>query len=683
MKKHYYRLILSIFLVFNVFVGFSQTTNNTKIYIEDLWHFKTSDYIHYSNAEIILKGNMELTGNWENVSASAEVFNQQSTGLLIFEGVSTQSVVGNNDFINVDLKNNINISGDMNVSGTVSLGSSEIIGGGNFTLLAGATAATSHTNGLNGNLFNTGSLSLSDAANYKYFGEALQETGTFLPAKINNLVIDKALNNLTLTKTGLTEIDGVLHVVSGSFIINSEAAITVTGNTTIETPSGLVLESDDNGTASFIDNGTINGSGSASVKNYLKYMATGDKGRYLSVPTNNAHTDDLENPADGIFIFNPSIADWEQINNTPLLVMNGYVTKYPIAKTLTYTGNLNTGTIQRSDLIRHNMSGVNNFGWNLAGNPYPSSLDWSNVAITSNNLNASIHFRKADGSIAAFVDGVGTPQGTTGIIPPMQAFWVQVALGQNNATLSFDNNARVHTQLPLYKKTTPPIIRLRANNSLATNETVIVFNDMATQMFDKQYDAMNINTQNISQPDFYSFSNNGFELSVNAIPFNNNHIIVPLGYKTNAYGTHTIEAFDFDLIDPAVNIFLEDKKLNVMHDIRNQNTYTFNYVGTDTVNRFDLHFNAVTINSEQDIYISKDFYAHIHSSENILFITFSDINESHYKLVVYDITGRQVYIESLNSTSKIHKVPLNIVTGIYFVHLFNEKHYTKSKIFIQ
>ena len=74
-------------------------------------------------------------------------------------------------------------------------------------------------------------------------------------------------------------------------------------------------------------------------------------------------------------------------------------------------------------------------GWNLIGNPYPSTLDWSSTSgWSSANLANAIYVRNNENGnsnsvIASFVDGVGT-NGGTGLIATGQAFWV-AAIGSN------------------------------------------------------------------------------------------------------------------------------------------------------------------------------------------------------------------------------------------------------------
>jgi len=690
--KNFKNLTCILVLFFLPIAIFSQLKNSAQIIISDSWVLKTIHYSHQTGGNINLDGTLSVSGDWQNSSGSPDVFTIPSNGYVLFEGTGTQTVSQTTNFNNVELNNAIVLTGTMNIEGIIKLNDKEISGTGNFYLLAGATGATSHADGFNGNLINTGTVSLHTAANYKYYGGNTQETGSLLPATINNLIVDKTANDVTLSRTGLSEINGTLEITAGSLIANSQAHISVNGNTNIGSAQGLILSSDINSTASFIDNSHISGSGTVKVENYLKYMApVNDFGRYLSMPISNAHTDMFDNPAAGIFYFNSTIADWALINNSSLDVMTGYVTRYPAEKTLAFVGSLNTGLVERSDLIRTTTPN-NNFGWNLVGNPYPSALDWDEVIeanggasgfVNTTKLNNAIYFRPADGgSCHTYVGGIGNPGGTTGIIPPMQSFWVQVTQGESLGSLSFNNAARVHSTTPLYKKSTLPLIRLRGNNGLHNDETVVVFSNLATSNFDTKYDAVKVFAQNNNFPELFSFSENNYELSINALDFDNTHLIVPLGYISLIYGAHNIEAFDFDNIDPNVSIHLEDKKLNVMHDLRQQTIYNFTHTDTDTPQRFDLHF-VHTNTSDEMVLTAKNSEIEIHAYENVIYINFNNNNTENFNVQVFDIIGKNVYSESGLGFAQMHKIEMQVPNGVYMVKVFDNNQNITKKIILK
>jgi hypothetical protein len=95
------------------------------------------------------------------------------------------------------------------------IGSSEFAGGGMFEVVAGATLATSHPGGLEGNL---GSIEaeviLDEEANFIFNGDAAQITSTLMPTVVNDLTID---NEAGVTLSQETTINGVLLLSAGVF----------------------------------------------------------------------------------------------------------------------------------------------------------------------------------------------------------------------------------------------------------------------------------------------------------------------------------------------------------------------------------------------------------------------------------------------------------------------------------
>ncbi len=574
------------------------------------------------------------------------------------------------------------------VDGVFNMGLYQLSDYGNFLALSGATLDTEHASGLDGNLTTIGMIDLGSATNFIYSGSTAQQTGTLLPDVINNLTIDNASGEVLLTNTGHTIINGDITATNGGLILNPEAALTVNGNVLLNTASGLVLKSDHTGTASFIDNGQISGTGTALVEKYLRYEPLSDDfGRYLSMPVFDAHTSMFYDPAnDGVWFYNTtqSPPTWMQISNDYLDAMTGYVTRFVnTAFTVDLEGSLNTGQQSRTDLARTS----ENFGWNLIGNPYPSALDFSDPSILLHNVNPSIYFRPVDGgSPYAFNrnTGIGVPLGTTGIIPSMQAFWVQVTIGESVGSVTFENSARLHhMQSAPYQKSNLPLIRLSADNNMFSDELAVVFIDQATSAFDAQYDALNMGPQNPNYPDFFSFSSDSFELKINALPFDDTHIVVPLGYSSNTYGMHAIEAFDFDNIDAHIDIYLEDKEATVMHNLRQNQMYAFNYTDSCTVNRFDLHFMYQTVDTD-DVFAETDSgkHAQIYAYNNTVYINFTEASGQKFEVHIYNMLGQLIYADRIPDTGQLHPVNLNAARGHYVVHLYNDAFNKVQKVAI-
>jgi hypothetical protein len=76
--------------------------------------------------------------------------------------------------------------------GTLNIDTCVLAGSGIFKLDSAATLVTARTDGLNGNLTNTGTITLSPYANFVFDGIAAQLTGAMLPSHIQSLTVNNA-----------------------------------------------------------------------------------------------------------------------------------------------------------------------------------------------------------------------------------------------------------------------------------------------------------------------------------------------------------------------------------------------------------------------------------------------------------------------------------------------------------
>ncbi|MHB9011009.1 MAG: FlgD immunoglobulin-like domain containing protein [Ignavibacteriaceae bacterium] len=153
--------------------------------------------------------NLVIMGNVNLQTGSSFYSHSKTTDSLIFAGTSTQTyrtgVLTNNNYINTNILSGAIV--DMDTS--IFTGSSST-----FTVQPGATIATGHTLGLNGNINVGGAKSLSNAANYIFNGSIAQITGTFLPDSVANLTINNAAG---VVLSQATTVNDTLFLKSGLF----------------------------------------------------------------------------------------------------------------------------------------------------------------------------------------------------------------------------------------------------------------------------------------------------------------------------------------------------------------------------------------------------------------------------------------------------------------------------------
>jgi Secretion system C-terminal sorting domain len=122
-------------------------------------------------------------------------------------------------------------------------GLSQVNGGINFTLQAGATLRTARDGGVDSAIacFNGSgtpvTITLDPAANFVFDGSAAQLTGLLMPSAVNDLTIN---NSAGVTLSQATTINGVLHLVAGVFDNTIPFALGPSGSISYEGGSLLI-----------------------------------------------------------------------------------------------------------------------------------------------------------------------------------------------------------------------------------------------------------------------------------------------------------------------------------------------------------------------------------------------------------------------------------------------------------
>jgi Secretion system C-terminal sorting domain len=119
---------------------------------------------------------------------------------------------------NITLSNVTYLSGGLPIevdsAATLNMDTTVVGGEGNFVLAPGATLATGHMDGVSGALQTTGTIILSQEANFTFDGTVAQVTSVLMPDTLNNLTINNAAG-VVLSQSTL--INGVLRLMAGVF----------------------------------------------------------------------------------------------------------------------------------------------------------------------------------------------------------------------------------------------------------------------------------------------------------------------------------------------------------------------------------------------------------------------------------------------------------------------------------
>jgi hypothetical protein len=335
---------------------------------------------------------------------------------------------------------------------------------------------------------------------------------------------------------------------------------------------------------------------------------------------------------------------------------------------------------------------------NLIGNPYPSAIDadkfltensgvldgtiyfWTHntaiqsrlnilatagsgaLAYTSNDY-ASYNITGGVGTSAEAIKAISAPLNDinnyrpTGRIAAGQGFF---AGSKNNGKVEFNNSMRLlggvlgvnnsqFFKIPENPKTTNFIDKNRVwlnltNTRGAFKQTLIGYITGATNEYENAYDGISFNGN--AFVDFYSINKNtNLVIQGRALPFDKNDA-VPLGYRTTIAGDFKIAIDQTDGFLINNKIYLEDKLLGKIQDLK-EAPYNFSTAVGTFNDRFVLTyaiktFGPTTALGTEDYEKASEFV--LISNKNNEIKVSSTAHEID-KVFVYDLSGRQIFMK--------------------------------------
>jgi len=379
--------------------------------------------------------------------------------------------------------------------------------------------------------------------------------------------------------------------------------------------------------------------------------------------------------------WNESTSNWDPIywpTTIGMTVGRGYIVAAPGSfGTATFAGTLNTGT-QGPYTLNHS-SGTYK-GWNLEGNPFPSSIAFA--SLTRSNVDGGAYVWKPNynapdygGNYVVYVTGGYTDPwgyGTfDGNIAPEQAFFVHVTSG-SSGLLSIPNTARIHGGTFL-KGAPADALTLTANGNGIDDAAMVVFRPQATTGFDPEYDAYKLfGSSNAPQLYFIAGDDN---LSINTLPDVSVHPVIPVGYTVGVSGENTITVSGMESFTSGVDLYLEDLLTSRIQDLNMNPVYTFTAAPGQPAHRFNLHFAAVGINDTKNY---NDIT--IYSNDKTIYVNLNEAMQGD--IIVYNILGMEVGRKQITGNS-LNKLDLNLSTGYYVVQVLGNSKSMSNKVFIR
>ena len=592
---------------------------------------------------------LELTGSGSIQSFS--IWNQASGGgnNMFWKNCSLVSTGS------VELGGNNQTNSLTTISGVISDG------------LAANSTSTASANSVIKN--GTGTITLTGANTYT--GATSVSSGTLVVSGSGTLGSGSAV---TVSSGATLRIDNSITIASldnsGTVEIYPGKTLTISGNVINSASGTITINADNTGYGQLKVGGTVSNSGTVTQEQYI--ASTGHHG--ISSPMSSGFGTTTNCTPGSLYEYDASNTG----NYVGTYVSNGNASTSTVGRgffapvgnagdfmtstgTFSVSGTPNTSHDWTLSYVGNSQSGASGDGWNLIGNPYSATLDWSSVNVGSSVNGAVYVWDPSASQYMSWTLAGGGVNGGSQYIPPMQAFWVQTVSGGTgtaydiNTTMSSNT---LTTQAPTFFKTQNDVLKLSVVNlsdNTKNDETVIAHSAGSSDGFDAKLDAWKLDNYG-GNPNIYSCYN-GDKMAINATDLTSSASI-PIGVKAPVAGQKYSLALEQIVNNHTYQVVLQDKLFNTFTDIA-ADGYVFTHGAWHYEDpRFVLHINQSTVGVDE----SKTIGVKSYQQGNRLVIHGSAQYHSAFKIMLLDC--REVEAGQLQNGMASIEAPK---AGVYIV----------------
>ncbi len=490
---------------------------------------------------------------------------------------------------------------------TISFNNLLVKGGGTLTAFAGNMTITETVATANGAFKNSGTFNANGGT--ITFSGATNKTISGSVSTFNNITVNNGAAATDLTFSSNQNIAGVLTLAINA-VVSSGGFLTL--KSTSERPTADASIAALQGTSSV--------SGNVTVERYMNIETSNKKRtwRYISSPVQNATIANLQNfiPVNGgpanpftgesaccfqrgtsmywydetqLGLANIGYTPYPTVSNAQTFVTGrGYAT-YVYGDLLvgsekySLTGPINAGLINYNATFTAS-GGATEDGWNLVGNPFPSTIDWNAAAgWTKTNVGGTIYLLDNSTSVLIYAtwNGVTGNNGGSRYIASGQGYYVQASAA--SPVFTSTESVKVAGQQTNFIRAAAlsNLLRVTLSDGTDRDETVIHFRDSATTNFDFKFDARKKKNYIASTNKIYlnlsSITPNNTQLAINSLPSNSASCtnIVPLDVSDIPVGNYNLNFANQTSFDPSSTITLTDNFTATVIDVRQQMNYPF------------------------------------------------------------------------------------------------------------
>lgn len=557
-------------------------------------------------------------------------------------------------------------------------------------------------------------LKMTSAGTATYANGSWDKTAAYSAIQVNddiNLATDLTVCSCSV-QAGKT-----LTVADGKSLVVLENITVAAGGTIIVKNNGALVQVNDNATYTGAETSFT---AERETQKVFRYDFT-----YWSSPVENFILKNVSpfTLFDKFFSWNSSAQNWtvHKSNQTPEIMTAGK--GYTVRAPQSYFVEGSAGALAqnyKAQFIGKPNNGVKQIAvsnggaeqWNLIGNPYPSAINiarflevnksvlegtlyfWSHktpAGATSEDTNYYYTYSATDyvavnlaGSVANGVVETAPGGNSLGVNPNSefpniasgQSFFIKgKTTGPTGNQVTFNNSMRVKaggnnkqffkpaTSTPVENWETTGKHRMWLNITTQQNDfnqILVGYIENATNDLDWGYDGEVFSS---GAATLYSLlDDNELTIQARALPFNNQDE-VPLGYKTTRTGIMTISIDHVDGLFEGQEIYLEDKFLNIVHNLKETN-YSFTTAPGTFDNRFTLRYlpqeNLGTQNPTIDLNSIVVF-----NSNNQISVKAS--NETISEVIIYDLQGRTLFAKDNVYASEFITQSLAVINQVVLV----------------
>lgn len=488
----------------------------------------------------------------------------------------------------------------------------------NLTISATAALPATATLRIGGNLVNNGAFNISAGSVMEFNGNATQTISGTTTTDFQDITVSNSASPGVSIESN-QRLRGVLTLGANA---------TVDADGSADATALNLMSSGDNPTndasiAPLPTNAEVIGTVSVQRFMSLEGKNNGNIYRYISSPVQNATVADLQNelPVTGTFTgasvcsgcgTSQSMFDYDEsvltgginggyvnfptsINTETFQPGRGYtvfVRPAHFGAVYNLRGTINSGPLALP--VSFTSSGVfADDGWNLIGNPYPSTIDWNAISgWTKTNIDGTIYTRDNGGVTGQYAtwNGVVGTNGGTQYIASGQGFWVKAS--GTSPSLSIDETVKVAgTQTTFFRDASlSNMLRVTMSQGSIRDEAVIHFRPDASNTFDDSADAVKLPNETFN---FSSQLNGQNKMAINSLDFSSCTMAVPLAMDNATLGSYVLSFANVNSFTYTTSVSLVDKFTNTTIDPRVTPSYPFS-ITSDAASldsaRFVLHF---------------------------------------------------------------------------------------------